>query len=293
LGGGNPNLQPETSRSRGIGMIYTPQQLTGLDLSLDWYHIEVRNAIGDPGAQAVVDDCYVRNSDAACAYIVRDPVVGTLFQVTDLIQNIRGGIETEGYDLTLNWRHDTPLGHLSAHWVTNYVDYFGEIGQPPQGSTLPDGSIASGNMVGLSSPTISNLFGVIWRWRSEMQVAWETGPWSASLTARYYSSILEDCTPVTRTASNVNDPSLRGLCSNPDHPVLIGGFPAPENRVPSVTFFDFEGTWHAPWRAYVTFGVRNAFDRTPPVSYSAFANSSFPDYDITGRFFYFRYRQQF
>jgi iron complex outermembrane receptor protein len=293
LGGGNPNLQPETSRSRGIGMIYTPQQLTGLDLSLDWYHIEVRNAIGDPGAQAVVDDCYVRNSDAACAYIVRDPVVGTLFQVTDLIQNIRGGIETEGYDLTLNWRHDTPLGRLSAHWVTNYVDYFGEIGQPPQGSTLPDGSIAVGNMVGLSSPTISNLFGVIWRWRSEMQVAWETGPWSASLTARYYSSILEDCTPVTRTASNVNDPSLRGLCSNPDHPVLIGGFPAPENRVPSVTFFDFEGTWHAPWRAYVTFGVRNVFDRTPPVSYSAFANSSFPDYDITGRFFYFRYRQQF
>jgi iron complex outermembrane recepter protein len=293
LQGGNPDLQPETSRSSGIGVVYTPPQVSGLDLSVDWYHIEVRNAIGDPGPQAVVDDCYVRNSDAACAYIVRDPVNGTLFQVTDLIQNIRGGIETEGYDFTLNWRHETPLGRLSAHWVTNYVDYFGEIGKPQQGSTLPDGSIAFGNMAGLSSPTISGLFGVIWHWRSELQVAWENDPWSASITGRYYGSILEDCSAVTNTASNVNDPSLLNLCSNPNHMILIGGIPVPENRVPSVTFTDIEGTWHAPWQAYITFGVRNALDRSPPVAYSAFANSFFPDYDLPGRFWYVRYRQQF
>jgi len=293
LQGGNPDLQPETSRSSGVGIVYTPQQLTGLDLSIDWYHIEVRNAIGDAGPQAVVDDCYIRNSDAACAYIVRDAVNGTLTRVTDLIQNIRGGIETEGYDFTLNWRHDTPMGRLSAHWVTNYVDYFGEIGKPQQGSTLPDGSIAFGNMAGLSSPTISNLFGVIWHWRSELQVAWGNDSWSTSITARYYGRILEDCSVVTDTAFNVKDPSLRNLCSNPDHLVLIGGIPVPENRVPSVTYTDIEGTWHAPWKAYFTFGVRNALDRAPPISYSAFANSFFPDYDMPGRFFYVRYRQQF
>ena len=293
LQGGNRDLQPETSRSSGVGIVYTPQQVPGLDLSIDWYDIQVRNAIGDPGPDAVVSDCYVRNSDAACAYIVRDPVTGTLFQVTDLIQNIRGGIETEGYDFTVNWRHDTPLGRLSAHWVTNYVDYFGEIGQPAQGSTLSDGSIAVGNVAGLSSPTISGLFGVIWHWRSQLQVAWDHDPWSASITGRYYGSIVEDCERVTDTASNVNDPSLRNLCSNPDHLVMIGGFPVPENRVPSVTFTDIEGTWHAPWQAYITFGVRNALDRAPPVAYSAFANSFFPEYDMPGRFFYIRYRQQF
>ena len=97
---------------------------------------------------------------------------------------------------------------------------------------------------------------------------------------------------VTNTASNVNDPSLLSLCSNPNHMILIGCFPVPENRVPSVTFTDIEGTCHASWKAYITFGVRNALDRTPPVSYSAFANSFFPDYDLPGRFFYVRYRQQ-
>jgi iron complex outermembrane receptor protein len=293
LSGGNPDLQPETSRSSGVGIVYTPQQISGLDLSLDWYRIQVRNAIADPGAQAVVDDCYIRNSDAECAYIVRDPVDGTLHQVKDLMQNIRGGIETEGYDFTVNWRHETPIGRLSAHWATNYVDYFGEIGKPQQGSTLPDGSIAFGNMAGLSSPTISNLFGVIWRWRSQLQVAWENDSWSASITGRYYSNILEDCGVVTFMADNVNDPSLRNLCSNPDHEILIGGIPVPENRVASVTFTDVEGTWHAPWNAYFTFGVRNVLDRTPPVSYSGFANSFFPEYDIPGRFFYVRYRQKF
>ena len=116
---------------------------------------------------------------------------------------------------------------------------------------------------------------------------------SASVTARYYGSILEDCSPVTLTAHNVNEPSLRSLCTNADKTILLGGMPAPENRVPSVTFFDIEGTWHAPWNAYFTFGVRNAFDRTPPVSYSSSANSFFPDYDLPGRFWYVRYRQKF
>jgi iron complex outermembrane receptor protein len=293
LQGGNPNLQPETSRSSGIGIVYTPQQVSGLDLSLDWYHIEVRNAIGDPGAQAVVDNCYTRNSDAACAYVVRDPVDGTIRQVTDLIENIPGGIETEGYDFTLNWRHETPVGVLSTHWVTNYVDYFGEIGKPQPGSTLADGSIAFGNQVGLNSD-LGGLFGVVWRWRSQLQFALESGTWSGSITARYYSRIGESCDIVLTVAGRAHDPSLRNLCTNPDTPILIGGLPSDsENRVPSVTFVDLEGTWHAPWNAYFTVGVRNAFDRTPPVSYSSFANSFFPDYDLPGRFWYVRYRQKF
>jgi iron complex outermembrane receptor protein len=60
-----------------------------------------------------------------------------------------------------------------------------------------------------------------------------------------------------------------------------------------VTFTDLEGSWDAPWHARITLGVRNAFDRSPPVSYSAYANSFFPDYDLPGRFWYASYRQKF
>jgi len=292
--GGNKQLHPETSTSWGAGFVYTPAWLSGFDVSIDWYDIKLHEAIGDPGEQAVVDDCYLRSDDAACAHIVRDPANGTVFHVTDLIQNARGGIETEGFDLTLNWRQDTPIGRLSAHWLTNYVDYFGEVGQPDANAALADGSLAQGNTVGLNSPSATNLgFGVIWRWRSQLQLAWQNGPWSAAITGRYFDDIVESCQLVFMTAGRLRDPSLRKLCSNPDQTVLIGNNEVPMNRVPSATFFDIETTWNAPWQAFITFGVRNAFDRTPPVSYSAFANSFFPEYDIPGRFFYMRYRQRF
>lgn len=290
---GNPNLQPETSRSRGIGFVYTPSWLEGFNWSLDWYDIRIRNAIGDPGYQATVYNCYARNSDSACALITRSGN-GTISHVTDFDQNVPGGVETEGYDLALSYRHDTPLGLISARWNTNYVDYFGEIGKPVSGSLLPDGSSAQGNVVGLNSPNlaISNLFGVIWRWRSQLQLVWDRAPWSASITGRYFSHINEDCSVVINLAQQLGNPNLANLCSNPDRSILISGNPVPENRVPSVTLTDIEGSWDAPWRGRITLGVRNAFNRSPPVSYSS-ANSFFPDYDVPGRFFYASYRQKF
>ena len=293
LQGGNRQLQPETSRGGGVGVVYVPEWLHGLDLSLDGYHIKVRDAIVEPDEQAIVDACYLYNHDAECAKIVRSPLDGTIHQITALYENLPGGIETEGYDFTLNWKHETAAGLFGLHWVTNYVDYFGEIGQPKAGSTHPDGSIAVGNTAGLSSPTASGYFGVIWHWRSQLSLSWEKDAWSASITGRYFGSIDEDCSAVTRTARRTHDPSLLGLCSNPGEMKLIGGVAVPLNRVPSVTFADIEGSWASPWGAHVTLGVRNAFDRTPPVSFSAFANSFFPDYDLPGRFWYARYRQGF
>jgi iron complex outermembrane receptor protein len=67
----------------------------------------------------------------------------------------------------------------------------------------------------------------------------------------------------------------------------------PLNRVGAVIYVDLQMGWIAPWKGRFTLGVRNAFDRSPPVSYSAAANSFLPDYDIPGRFFYASYRQLF
>ena len=156
-------------------------------------------------------------------------------------------------------------------------------------------STAQGNVVGLNSPNLSTgyLFGVIWRVRSQLQLVWDRAPWSASITGRYFSHIDEDCSRVIDTALQLGNPSLDSLCSNPDRAIQISGNPVPENRVHGVTFTDLEGGWEAPWHARLTVGVRNAFNRNPPVAFSAFANSFFPDYDLPGRFYYVSYRQRF
>ena len=289
---GNPRLQPEISRSRGVGLVFTPGWIEGLDANLDWYDLRLYNAIGDTGLQAVVDDCYRRNRDVACAQITR-AADGTLAQVIDLPQNLAGGIETEGYDFALRYRRAMPVGRIGVYWTLNYVDYFGEIGKPGPGTLLADGSIATGNIAGTHAPSADSggLFGVIWRVRSQLQLVWENGAFGASITTRYFSDIDEDCSGVTDLAARLHDPSLRMLCTAPDH--VIGGAAAPQNHVPSVTFTDLEGSWEAPWHGRFTLGARNAFGRSPPVARSALFNSFFPDYDAPGRFFYASYQQRF
>lgn len=290
---GNPLLRPETARSRGVGIVYTPSWLEGFEGALDWYDIRLRDAIADPGFQAIVDGCYEYNNDVYCALVTRNPANGTIEHVNDQIQNIPGGIETAGYDIALTYRRDTPIGRWGLRWNTNYVDYFGDIGRPAPGTTLPDGSTAYGNEVGLNSPTTSGLFGVIWRWRSKLQLTWERAPWSASITARYFSSVSEDCSVIAQYAAQSGHPGYLDLCSGGANTRSIGGIPVPFNHVGSVTYADVEAGWSSPWHARIQVGIRNGLDRNPPVAYSAFANSFFPDYDIPGRFFYASYRQKF
>lgn len=238
-------------------------------------------------------DCYEHDNDAYCALVTRNAADGTIEHVEDLVQNIPGGIETAGYDIVFSYGRNTSIGQVDLRWNTNYVDYFGEIGRPAPGALLPDGSTAHGNEAGLNSPTTSGLFGVIWRWRSQLQLAWSRAGWSASITERYFSGIDEDCSVVAQYANQIGDPGYLGLCSGGSRTLLIGGQFVPFNHVGSVTYTDVEAAWEAPWRGRLEIGIRNALDRNPPVAYSAFANSFFPDYDIPGRFLYMRYRQTF
>ena len=61
----------------------------------------------------------------------------------------------------------------------------------------------------------------------------------------------------------------------------------------STTYHDISGYWNAPWNAKIVLGVNNAFDKDPPFSATAFANSFDAQYEVPGRFYYMRYTQKF
>lgn len=294
--GGNRALQPERALSRHVGLVYSPAWLEGLEITVDSYRIQIRDAIGDRAAQAVVDDCYQRGAAAACARIGRVSGSGAVSSVLATAQNLPGGLETEGVDAGLSYRRSTDHGDFRIVWDNAYVGYYGELHQPARGAILPDGSPAQGNIVS-DNRNPGGFYAVVWRLRSNLSLAWRRDDWSASLGARYFSRGDEDCSVVTDTAFFAGDPGLERLCSNPGRVLDIGNtgepVPAPENRIGSVTYFDLEAGWQAPWEARVTVGLRNAFDRDPPVSYAAFANSFIPDYDVPGRYWYMSYRQSF
>jgi iron complex outermembrane receptor protein len=119
------------------------------------------------------------------------------------------------------------------------------------------------------------------------------GAWNASVTSRFFSAVTEDCSQVVQIAYTVGDLSLLSLCSDPNR--VVDGNPAPANHVASVLYFDFGLGWEAAWHGRFTFGLRNAFDRSPPPLRSEGGGDiTFqPSYDLPGRFYYFSYRQTF
>jgi iron complex outermembrane receptor protein len=281
--GANPNLQPETSRSYSFGAAWSPERIDHLDLTLDWYDIRLRNAIGQRDEFFYLNDCYVVGDPVSCTHITRFPD-GTLQHVFAQEENVPGGQEVEGIDLGLGYAFENRLGKWVLRWDVANLIYTGEIGQPKRGTVLADGSIAGGNVVGNA---------VNWRWRSVATLDFIHGAWNASVTSRFFSAVTEDCSYVINIADTVGDPSLYNLCSDPNR--VVDGYPAPANHVASVLYFDFALGWEAPWRARITVGVRNAFDRNPPRAYGQYGIdiTFFPDYDVPGRFFWLTYRQQF
>jgi iron complex outermembrane receptor protein len=296
--GGNPNVLPERTITKTLGLVYSPSWAQGLDIYLDWYNIQLRDAIGTPLASGILNSCYLVGNATACqqAGITRTGTgdITNLFAGT---QNLVGGLETEGYDFTVNYKLDTQYGKFNFNWDNTYTSYFGELGKPHRldcvGGTveipgLPSsctGFLAGGNTVGNYFT-----FDPKWRVRSNLTTNWSYGDWGATVGMRYYSAMDEDC-------SNPANFGFSDLCSDPNRVIDVDGSnvgsPAPQNRVGSRTYVDLQGTWDAPWNARFTVGVNNVADRDPPISYSSFANSFDPQYPVPGRFWYVQYTQKF
>jgi iron complex outermembrane recepter protein len=275
--GGNVNLQPETATSKTLGFVWNPSFIPGLDLSLDWWNIELENTISAISGQGLIDRCYRQLDQGACSLITR----GGGGIVNDLLSaglNI-GSTETEGYDLTVGYRlPETAYGNFSFVWDTAYTTKYE---QDTNGNGIRGEVSEGGNLVGE--------FGPIWRIRSNLSTRWELGDWGATWNVRYFSDLDESCTGFDATNTAL-------LCDNPDRIVNNqAGTPvrSPQNTIDAAIYHDLSVYWNAPWNARVALGVNNAFDEDPPFSASTFANSFSPQYEVPGRFYYMRYTQRF
>ena len=105
--GSNAALRPEKADSFTAGIIIAPQGefFSRMRLSVDYYNIQVNEAIGQLGAQTLVQRC----KDGAtefCPLITRD-ATNTVIQVNDVLLNANQ-IQTKGFDVEFAYRQ--PLG---------------------------------------------------------------------------------------------------------------------------------------------------------------------------------------
>lgn len=79
---GNPNLEPEIGTSITAGVVLQPRFIPGLSLTIDYYDIEIEQAISGLTGQAILNACYedpVTIDNPFCAAIFRRAPTGDVF----------------------------------------------------------------------------------------------------------------------------------------------------------------------------------------------------------------------
>ncbi|MEX2123435.1 MAG: TonB-dependent receptor [Woeseia sp.] len=112
ISGGNPELKEEESDTLTAGFVLQPPFLTGLDISIDYYSIEVDGAVALINAQAVIDTCFqVLDPDSTFCQAIHRLPSGLINSVDSRQQNL-ATLTVEGIDVQLGYTTELP-GFLS------------------------------------------------------------------------------------------------------------------------------------------------------------------------------------
>lgn len=274
--GGNIRLQPETSTSWTVGAVISPTFLSGFNASIDYYNIDIVNAVAQPNPQDALDACFVLAPSAtspACVAIRRDPLTGglsgdptTTFGLPLFLANT-GRIKTDGIDLTLNYRRDLGFGSLALNFVGNWT-----ASQTFQATPLS----VNRECVGFYSTNCS---------------------FSGSIQPKFQFSQRSTLT-IDKVAFSLLWRFIDGVRYEPGQGTLFAGTltdinqQVNFNRIPAYHYFDLSTQYNVTDNLTVTVSVQNLFDRQPPIVGSAAGSTTFNSgntfpstYDALGRRF--------
>jgi iron complex outermembrane recepter protein len=269
LSGSNPNLKPETSTTRTLGLVYSPHYVQGLDFSLDYYKIDIKNTIQSVDASDILNYCYVQNDPSFCGRFTRD-ASGAIVSLNEGLANL-GRLTTEGYDFGAHYRlPQLPYGQFVVALDSTYLAKY-------------DVQSGPGNPVEGLAGMISGTEG-LFRIRANLSLDWSYGNFGATWTMRYYDGLRDSCWDV-------------GVeCNEPDYTNPWIGTTGASSKG-SVTFNDAQFRYKLPWNAAISVGVNNIFNKKGPFYYNVTAAGTgsppyLPVFDIN-RYFYVSYNQKF
>jgi iron complex outermembrane recepter protein len=271
--GGNPNLEAEASDSFTAGLVFSPQQVPGLTVFLDYFDIQIEDFIGTVGPQFVLDQCFRRPAGTgrpdSCDLVTRN-ANGSVSSINAAFLNF-ARVETAGVDL--GFEYELPFfrefGVFKFQFDSQFLDRYDQF------TPTADGTFIKDKLAGL---TFSNV--PLPRFKGNLRLNWSWNQLEASWLVRYLGTTTEACTDAFQ-------PRLAdlGVCSEPDFD-LTDGSDDSRNRLGSTVYNDVQLTYKLPGQAYsasLVFGVNNVLNRDPPRSITAFANSfSATLYEIPG-----------
>ncbi len=255
LTGGNPNLAPEEATTFTVGFVATPSFIPGLNLSVDYYDIEITEAISSVGSSVTTQLCYFEADADACGRITRNPGTGAFWTNGGLVQDLNlniGGIKTSGVDVSGAYGFELgQVGGVNLSYNGTYLNSF-EVDPINQPFAVFDCVGEYGNDCGTPTP----------EYRHRARLGWDT-PWEGlglNVTWRHIGEVSLDTGVTTRVDSTLE----------------------------AQNYFDIAGTWAVKDWAAFRFGVNNALDDDPPLSASVGTTgngNTYPQtYDALGRY---------
>ncbi len=209
--GGNPDLDPEQSNTYTIGAVFTPGFAPGFSLAVDYWNIEIDNAISSFPAQAVVDNCVDAPSidNDFCALVTRR-TDGNLSLIEANLINI-AALESSGVDIESRYSFD--VSAINSAWagsvdISARFSYLDELTIFPNETDPADFDLEAGEA---GDP----------HWQGNIQVQYTVGDWEVAWLAQFLNGttqLLQDDSEgfnSTRINSEVyNDLFLRYRVSN-------------------------------------------------------------------------------
>jgi outer membrane receptor protein involved in Fe transport len=273
---GNPNLKSENATTWTVGTVLkSPVQaslLRRLQVSVDYYNIDIQNAIASLDSQIIYQECFngfgsnptYSASNPYCKLIVRSAANGDTDTVEAAFTNL-GSISTAGIDAQLDWSTEVPSftsapATLFANVQFNWLQYYDVVIAPGAQPINYAGTIGSG----ITSP-----------------------PYGAQFKWKLYTTIGYNVGPATVTASWRHLPGAN----------YYQGSAEPTG---SYDEFDLSGRWAVTSRYEIRGGIENLFNTQPNivgaipgvndgVGYTDPAGS----YDLLGRRFYVGIKARF
>jgi outer membrane receptor protein involved in Fe transport len=255
--GGNLDLGPETADTLTIGFALQAWSanplLSTMRLSVDWYRIDMQDAIAQLQATDYVPLCFDARTNpdfnatyALCHLFSRDPATGAIVDLQDIRQNIVG-YEVSGVDTQFDWSVAVGPGELGVNLVASWMDEY--VVRKVQGLPSTDDVGHVGGYLGASLPE--------WKWNLTVHYGW--GPLVVSGQWRY----------------------IDGMRDREETSYAVPGY----------DYFDVTGSYefdHGMLEGLVVrVGVENLADETPPLLASPVAANTDPSqYDVLGRRFF-------
>lgn len=244
--GGNINLMPEDADTFSAGLVWTPAFATGLTATVDYYKIEIENAIRSVAGSTKLALCYnsVGMSHPFCdaRNFTRNNMTGEIDFLSSQPVNAASEV-VSGVDLGVIYEFEMAGVKSSIQTEISYLNEYSIV--PYQG----------GNVIEYSGYTTGGS-GSYPEWRAYSTLNVAKGPWSGSWSAQYIGRV-DDINAASGTIG--------------DH-------------APSIVYHYLQGKYDISKNMDVSFGVDNVFDKKAPFvqSYTD-ANTDTMTYDLLGR----------